>query len=91
VATVKLPSNADIPFVSDLKEQMIIAAHSQKSITLDASQVESVSTPLLQLLLIIRNHAVENGIKFMIKKPSESFSKSLQNFGCSELLQGAAQ
>jgi anti-anti-sigma regulatory factor len=78
----KLPVNADVNQVAELKENLGISLQSQQKIILDASAVETVSTPLLKLLLIAQNDAKKNGLSFSFTKASSRFSSSIEDFGC---------
>ncbi len=87
MASLKLYANADVNQVAELKETLIINFQSGKKITLDASAVETISTPALQLLLIAQQTAKKNNFSFSIKTPSKRFLSVIKDFGCLDYFQ----
>ena len=81
---VSLPSNSNLNQVAELRERFLIALEIDKSIRIDASFVENISTPLMQLLLIVMRDVEALGGNFFIEKPSQNFIEMLKNFGCSD-------
>lgn len=60
-------------------------ANSNKRI-FDASEVERITTPCLQLLLSIAKLSKEDGVEFQVKSPSDVFSKAVEDLGMSNEL-----
>jgi anti-anti-sigma regulatory factor len=87
MTTLKIPANADINFVGEFKEQMIVACQSDQAIVLDVSKVDVLSTPLLQLFLTLHKKAEESHLKLSFKNPSDNFKQALSTFGCLHYLE----
>ncbi len=84
---LKIPANADINFVGDFKEQMVVACQSDQPIVLDVSEVDVFSTPLLQLLLILHKKSQESHFTLSFKGCSDNFKEALGTFGCLHYLE----
>mgnify|MGYP000293517944 CR=1 FL=1 len=89
MTSIKLPVNADLNQVAELKEQLIIALQTQEALEFDAAHVENMSTPLLQLLLVVQSAAQKNHLPLFFKKPSQSFMGVIKNFGCLDYFEGS--
>ncbi|WP_298723103.1 STAS domain-containing protein [uncultured Ferrovibrio sp.] len=50
-------------------------------VVIDASAVDRLSTPCVQILLSAAQHMEQNGISFVIKSPSDSFVTAFDDLG----------
>jgi anti-anti-sigma regulatory factor len=88
---INLPGNADLNQVANLKEQLIttLQSGSKEPIVFDASNVENITTPLIQLLLIALLEGQKNGTAVSIQDPSQNFMTIIKDFGCLDHFEGA--
>ncbi len=64
----------------ELHESLKVALH-EPELTLDASDVDRMSTPCVQVLLAAGRLADSEGRRFTIKNASQSFLAALEDFG----------
>ena len=76
--TIVLPAVADLPQAQGLKAQLERAGG---AITVDASQVQRVSSPYLQVLLAGAAAAMKNGAAMTITEPSAEFLETVSVLG----------
>ncbi len=86
LALVELPVSPDLAGVSQLHEQLKEALDKHQALEIDASKVESIDTSTLQLLLILRQEAVNLHKTVVLKAPSESFIRSAKLLDLDELM-----
>ena len=72
------------PLVKSLGE---LVESDRKSIQLDLSQVESIDTACIQLLVSCRNSALVRGKTFIIQSMSENVRQALQISGLQEIFE----
>jgi anti-anti-sigma factor len=58
-----------------------------KNILLDASKVESITTPAIQVIIALSKIAERNGGSITVRSPSEAISKVFQTIGLYSLLE----
>lgn len=88
---IKLSQNMDANQVSELKDQFLVAFNSGGGAYVDVSFVENLSTPLIQLLFLARQHAKDNEYSFSFQHASEAFITMIKDFGCEKHFEGTFQ
>lgn len=83
---IKLPSALGFPQAEEIKELLLKAADNA-SIALDASEVEQLSSPCLQLLISSKKNAAEHGKDWAITSPSEAFITNARQAGLISFLE----
>ena len=81
----KLPAQVDISSAASFFDS-VNAAYASGSITFDASKVDRITTPGVQILLSATKTAKENGGKASVLEPSESFKTIISDLGFSNQL-----
>lgn len=76
--TIVLPAVADLPQAQGLKTQL---EQTGGAATIDASQVQRVSSPFLQVLLAGAAAAAKNGAAMVIAEPSPEFLETVSVLG----------
>ncbi|ORU93229.1 MAG: hypothetical protein A6F70_04960 [Cycloclasticus sp. symbiont of Bathymodiolus heckerae] len=84
---IKLQNQLGIQVVSDLKAELESAVAAGDSVVLDASEVESVDTAGLQLLVAFVQHAALKKCEFEWRAPSDAFLEIAKLMGLSDALQ----
>ena len=80
-ALVELAVSPNLAGVSELHGQLKEALDGHQTIEIDASNVESIDTSTLQLLLIFRKEVVNLHKTMVFKAPSESLVRSAKLLG----------
>jgi anti-anti-sigma regulatory factor len=70
---LRLPAHGTTVTAEDLRVRLVIAADTDDTIEVDASEVESVGQAVLQLLVAARAEAASAGQTFRIVNPSNAF------------------
>ncbi len=84
VATVVLPAAVDLSLATEFKEAMVEAAAGRQKIVIEASEVQKIYTPAIQILLSVRNAMeAENG-ELEIKDPSEAVVSAFEDVGLAD-------
>lgn len=83
--TIKISKALDPNELLDLKEQLLVSVETAKTITFDVTQLENISTPLIQFFIAFQKTGVD--IKF--KHTAGPFLELLQDFGCEQAFEGA--
>ena len=84
---LKLPAVADLTFAPTLQQSAEQALSNSTGLTIDASEVQRIFTPCLQVLLAAaRNFQNAGGAQFTIANPSEAFCESVSSLGLSAAL-----
>ncbi|WP_036300340.1 STAS domain-containing protein [Methylomarinum vadi] len=76
-----------IQHVGELYQKLQAVLESQDKIELDASEVTSIDTAVLQLLIALKKTAVGSGKDVTIDFPSEKFIEAADLLGVSEMLE----
>lgn len=84
---VLLPATLNIQGVAQLHEQLQGLLHNRSMISIDASNVESIDTAALQLLVIFRQEALKSGLEVSITAPSSRFVKAARLLDVADLLE----
>ena len=71
--TVVLASQADIRAISECRDRLQQALTAEGLVTIDASEVESVDTATLQMLIAFRNTLRKRAVSVVWNKPSDVF------------------
>jgi len=74
---VRLPPIADLTYAADLKALLIEALDTGKGLEIDAGDVQSITSPCLQVLVAAaRSFKEAQGISLTFVKPSAAFSEA---------------
>lgn len=85
---VTLPPVADLTEAGPLKDRFLQAIASGTSITLDASAVQRVSSPCLQVLIAGKqSFAKTDGVTLTIADPSDAFRETVSVLGLLDALE----
>lgn len=83
---IKFQSQLGIQVVSDLKAELESAIEAGDKIVLDASDVESMDTAALQLLVAFVQHAALKKREFEWREPTEAFLDAVKLMGLNDVL-----
>lgn len=78
---IGLVSTMDIHVCSALKETFLEALPIGKEVVIDASRVDRMSTPCIQVLLSAAKTMTENDQAFALRQPSEEFVTAFNELG----------
>ena len=81
-----LEAQVSIQHVAQLHQRLVSALQNHHSIDIDASAVTSIDTASLQLLVILKQTALQEQKSVAIDFPSEAFIAAAKLLGLSELL-----
>lgn len=84
--TFHLAAQIDISTVSTFCEELRKFLDADKDIIFDASKVERITTPGVQLLITIASQNKKTGNRLGVVLPSESFKKTISDLGFSNQL-----
>lgn len=71
---IKLPPIADLIYAAELKPALVEAMDTHRSLTIDASEVQNVTSPCLQVLVAgVRSFSERDGLSLTIAGPSPAF------------------
>lgn len=82
-----LEATLNIQNVNDLYEQLITQLETKEKIEIDASAVVSIDTASLQLLIVLKQSAVQLHKEVIIDFPSDQFIEAAELLGLSEMLE----
>lgn len=86
---ILLPERCDIIHVIDMKTLCESSLKEEDAIIIDASQVEKLTTPAIQLLLAVRASCLADQREFSIIHPSSDYSNACALLGVADqLLEG---
>ena len=83
---VLLDSVLTIQNIVELYQQLLSRLENQDKVELDASEVTSVDTAVLQLIIVLKKTAVDGGKDVIIDFPSEKFIEAAGLLGLSQML-----
>jgi len=83
---ISLESTQNIQNVSDLHQQIFAVYQQHDKIEIDASEVSSIDTSSLQLLLVLKHSAMNDNKEVSFDFPSERFIEAAELLGMSEML-----
>ncbi len=75
---LRLPERAEISIAAELRETILAA---RCDISIDAEDVNVLTTPVVQVLMAARNHQRDAGHAFTIDRTSPSFRSCLKKLG----------
>ena len=81
-----LPAVADLPFAATLKAQIVEGLAVGKSMSIDGSGVQRISSPCLQVLVAGMNAFTASGAPFVIVGPSSALLETITTLGLSNAL-----
>ncbi|WP_428645138.1 STAS domain-containing protein [Roseibium sp.] len=81
---VELPVILDLGTVHHLRERLATAIAEQNTVSIDASQVERIGTPAVQVLLAASRALAAEDRPLVIQKASEPFRSAFADLGLSE-------
>ena|GEM_PF-1271196 len=84
---VKLPQMCEISDAKQIYDLIKEANAKGSEVIIDASEVTSLTTPCLQILISASSHVTEGGGSFVIKGETDVFRKSVSDFGLFSKLQ----
>lgn len=85
---VTLPPVADLTEAGPLKERLLQALSAGTDITINASAVQRVSSPCLQVLVAgMQSFAKAGGAVMAVTEPSEAFRETVSVLGLSNALE----
>jgi len=82
-----LDATLNIQNVSHLYEQLAALLETQDKIEIDASDVVSIDTSTLQLLIVLKQTAIKLHKEVLIDFPSDKFIESAELLGLAEMLE----
>lgn len=82
-----LPAMLSINAAAELRKDLLHLLDGSGSIEVDASEVERITTPCIQVILAMEKSAASAGRKFRVIAPSEAFSDAFKTLGLSSYLQ----
>lgn len=82
----ELPEKIDVTVIEEVYSSLNNIISSDKKIILDASKVEKITTPGVQLLLSAARSMGDNSGNFCINNPSENFINVFSDLGLSSQL-----
>lgn len=77
---VVLPGRLDLSFANELHARLVARA-GQRTLTLDASDVDYLSTPCVQILLAAGRKRDLTDCIFLIRDASDAFRRAVDEFG----------
>ncbi len=83
----RLDATLNIQNVGELYEQLYKQLESQNTIEIDASDVSSIDTATLQMLIVLKQTAIKAHKEMVIDFPSERFIEAANLLGLSEMLE----
>ena len=84
---ITLDATLNIQSVSSLYEGLLNLLESQNKIEIDASAVTSIDTATLQVLIVLKQTAVNLHKEIIIDFPSDKFIEAAELLGLSEMLE----
>jgi len=85
-SSLTLDATHNIQNVSQLYERLLALLESQDSIEIDASEVVTIDTSTLQLLVVLKQEAIKLGKDMSIDFPSDRFIEAATLLGLAEML-----
>lgn len=86
--SVTLPPVADLTAAGPLKQSLLDGLAAGKSITIDASAVQRVSSPCLQVLVAgMQSFAKAGGTSLVVANPSQAFRETVSVLGLLDALE----
>jgi chemotaxis protein CheX len=78
----------DISYAEKFKNEVmeVLEKHAEKGVTLNASSVNRITTPCVQIIIALAKSSEMAKVKFKISSPSEAFRKAFDDLGLSKQL-----
>ena len=84
---IDLACDLDLSVAGELKDQLLDAVHGDSDLVVDASSVERLTTPCVQILIAAARSLTEQGSGLVLKSPSEPFVSAFSDLGLSAVMQ----
>ncbi len=85
---VKLPSEMDLLSAEGLRDTLLNVLNEDKGLLIDASDVERVSTPCIEVLVAAQKSCAEAGYDFKISNSSQILVEAFSALGLDEYFKG---
>lgn len=76
-----LPGDLDLAMAQPLVDSLRAGFQAAPRVTVEAAEVERVSTACVQALLVAARHAAEHNLAFAIARPSEALVEACDDLG----------
>ena len=86
-SVIDLDSDLDLVAATTLKERLIEAVDRDGAVVIDASSVERLTTPCVQVLVAAAQFLAGQDKSLMVKDPSEAFVSAFSDLGLEDVLQ----
>ena len=83
-AAIELAAVLDLSAVVSLHETLLDGLATPGDVTLDASAVDSITTPCVQAVLSMSLSLQESGRRLLVKEPSAAFISAFEELGLGE-------
>lgn len=84
---LRLPPIADLIYAAELKPALAEALDTNRSLEIDAGEVQNVTSPCLQILVAgMKSFAERDGLQLTITKPSPAFLEAAKTLAIGEAL-----
>lgn len=84
---IKLPPMADLIYAAELKPALIEALDTQRSLTIDAGDVQNITSPCLQILAAaVKSFSEQGGLSLSITRPSPAFLGAVKTLALGDAL-----
>lgn len=83
---IELPAYLDLAFANELKIRLQESLEAEGALILDAGEVESVTTPCIQVILAAENSASASSRRIFLRSASDSFRQAFEDLGFDEKL-----
>ncbi len=84
-AVITLPSVLNLGVAEELREKFMQTLVVDSDITLDASDVSTLTTPCLQVLVSAGRTVEEGGNSFSINNPSDAVKEAFDDLGLTDI------
>jgi anti-anti-sigma regulatory factor len=84
---IVLPARLSINSAAELRKNLMNLLDGNGSIEIDASEVERITTPCIQIIIAMEKSTASAGRKFKVVNPSAAFSDAFATLGLSSYLQ----
>ncbi|MGI9450872.1 MAG: STAS domain-containing protein [Geminicoccaceae bacterium] len=81
VCRITLPGVLDIPAAADLREAVLDTVEPEMTVTIQADEVEQVTTPGIQVLVAVAAYVERKKAKFTMMKPSDELIDGFSELG----------
>ena len=89
--SITIPHKHSLSYISEMREELLNAVASHDNIVIDVSDIDYITTPLLELFLSLHKTTQDNQKTFTFKNASSYFKETISDFGCQDHLERAFQ